>query len=131
MQKRLKSIYKSILICTFLGVLIIILPLSCENNNEIDLYGVEICDSTNITWNSKIADILYKNCVSCHGPEISYNGVRHDSYAEEMKVVLDGRLKGVINHLPGYSKMPKDRDILPECELLVINKWIANGAPEN
>jgi len=93
------------------------------------LYGIEECDTTNLTWENDIADILERNCVQCHGPE--NNNVRHDSYTSEMKVVNDGRLKGVINHLPGYSKMPKDRGKLPACELLKLNIWIENGAPEN
>ena len=119
-----------LIIFGFIGILSII-PPSCENNNEFDLYGTQECDTTNITWNSKIAGILEKNCVSCHGAEVSYNGVRHDSYAAEMIVVNDGRLRGVVNHLDGYSKMPKDRAKLPDCELKIINKWLDNDAPEN
>jgi hypothetical protein len=107
------------------------LPQGCANNNELDLYGDQECDTTNITWNSKVASILQKNCVQCHGEKLSYFGVRHDSYAAEMIVVNDGRLRGVINHLDGYAKMPKDRGMLPECELKIINKWLDNGAPEN
>jgi len=111
--------------------LLIILPQSCENNNELALYGIQECDTINITWNSKISAILKNNCVSCHGKDLAYNGVRHDSYAAELIVVNDGRLRGVVNHLDGYSKMPKDRGKLPECELKQINIWIDNGAPEN
>jgi hypothetical protein len=104
---------------------------ACVNNNEEDLYGIVACDTTNVTWTSKIKDILADNCVECHGPVVSYNGVRHDSYTSEMVVVNDGRLRGVVNHLPGYSRMPKDRVKLPACELLLINTWLDNGAPEN
>jgi hypothetical protein len=103
---------------------------SCVNNNELDLYGTAECDLTNITWNSKISAIMQTNCVMCHNAEIHYNGVRHDNYASEMVVVNDGRLRGVVNHLDGYVKMPKDRPKLPKCELDLINIWIDNGAPE-
>lgn len=119
-----------IILWTFLMVLPITSSLSCVNNNEEDLYGVKPCDTTNVTWESKIAAIMQKNCVMCHGPDLAYNGVRHDSYDAEMIVVNDGRLRGVVNHLPGYSKMPKDRGKLPECELKLINIWLDNGAPE-
>jgi len=108
-----------------------LIPQACENNNEVDLYGVQDCDTTNITWDSKIAAILQSNCVECHGPELSYNGIRHDSYAEELVVINDGRLRGVVNHLPGYVKMPQNRPKLNDCQLKIINKWIENGAPEN
>ena len=123
---------KFLLVVIFLASILTIVPQSCENNNESDLYGEQECDTTNITWESKIADILAKNCVDCHDNGIgAVTNVRHGSYAEEKKIVDNGRLKGAINHLDGYSKMPKDRGMLPECELRLINKWIDNGAPEN
>lgn len=127
----MKRYYITISAILLVLISFVILPFSCENNNEFDLYGIEDCDTTDLTWDDDIADIMNKNCVQCHGPVTSYNKVRHDSYASEMVVVKDGRLKGVINHLPGYSKMPKDRGKLPACELLKINTWIENGAPEN
>lgn len=123
---RLKYLIRPILITTFLAVF----SLSCVNNNESDLYGVVPCDIKDITWNSKISAIMKANCVICHNEEIHYNGVRHDNYASEMIVVNDRRLRGVVNHLKGYAKMPKDRGKLPACELLLINTWLDNGAPE-
>lgn len=118
----------------FIRIILVILPIassqSCVNNNEEDLYGIKPCDTSNITWESKIRVIMEQNCVKCHGPDIAFRGVRHDTYEAEMVVVNDGRLRGVVNHLPGYSKMPKDRGKLPECELKLINIWLDNGAPE-
>ena len=103
---------------------------SCVNNNEEDLYGIKPCDTTDITWESPVRGILQQYCVMCHGPSFAAKGVRHDSYESEKIVINDGRLRGVINHLPGYSKMPKDRGKLPECELNILNTWLDNGAPE-
>lgn len=103
---------------------------SCVNNNEEDLYGIKPCDTTDITWESPVREILQQNCVMCHGPSFAAKGVRHDSYESEKVVINDGRLRGVINHLPGYTKMPKDRGKLPECELKILNTWLDNGAPE-
>ena len=117
-----------------LVVLISLLFLSqigCVNNNEEDLSGSQVCDTTNVTWETKIKALMAKRCVECHGPVVAYNGVRHDSYEAEMIVVNDGRLRGVVNHLDGFSRMPKDRGKLPECELKLINIWLDNGAPEN
>ena len=118
----------------FLWILLVVLPIassqSCVNNSEEELYGINQCDTENVTWESKIRAIMQQNCVKCHGPVVAYKGVRHDTYEAEMIVVNDGRLRGVVNHLPGYSKMPKDRGKLPECELKLINIWLDNGAPE-
>ena len=115
----------------FVLILLTFFTESCVNNNELDLYGVRDCDTSNVTWDSRISAIMEANCVICHGEDLSYNGVRHDSYESEMIVVNDGRLRGVVNHFDGYVKMPKDRGKLPECELLLINTWLDNGAPEN
>ena len=104
---------------------------ACVNNNESDLYGITECDTTGISWNNGISDIFQANCVVCHNEDLNYNGVRHDNYQSEMIVVKDGRLRGVVNHLDGYVKMPKDRGMLPYCELLLINTWLDKGAPEN
>ena len=117
-----------------LWIILIVLPIassqSCVNHNEEDLYGIKPCDTSDVTWESKIRVIMQQNCVMCHGPVVAYRGVRHDTYESEMIVVKDGRLRGVVNHLPGYSKMPKNKEKLPECELKLINIWLDNGAPE-
>jgi len=121
---------KLMILIVLLTVALVLVPLSCANNNEFDLYGVVECDTIDITWESSIAEILQNNCVVCHGPETSYNNVRHDSYEAELIVVNDGRLRGVVNHHNGYVQMPFDRPQLPECELQKINIWLDNGAPE-
>jgi len=121
---------KSASITLIILIILTFFEVRCVSNNEYDLYGIPDCDTTNVTWNSEISAIMETNCVMCHGEDLSYNGVRHDSYESEMIVVKDGRLKGVVNHLDGYVKMPKDRSKLPECELLLINTWLDNGAPE-
>jgi len=122
---------KVIKICFWFSVIFIWFSVSCADNSEEELYGKPDCDLTNATWTARIDALQDKNCVQCHGPQLSYNGVRHDEYVYEMIVVKDGRLRGVINHLDGYAKMPKDRGKLPSCELALLNKWLDKGAPEN
>ena len=104
---------------------------ACAFNSEEELYGIAPCDTTLITWEYPIREILDKNCVPCHNAELQYNGVRHDVYEFELIVVNDGRLNGVVNHLPGYPQMPYQLPQLPECERLLINMWIEKGAPKN
>ena len=124
------TLKSSVVILIVLVVLSITSLQSCVNNNEEDLYGIKPCDTSNVTWELKIRVIMQQNCVMCHGPNVAQNGVRLDTYESEMIVVNDGRLRGVVNHLQGYSKMPKNRGKLPECELKLINIWLDNGAPE-
>ena len=104
---------------------------SCAFNSVEELYGIVDCDTTIITWEQPIKEIMAKNCVECHNDDLAYRGVRHDIYELELIVVNDGRLNGVVNHLPGYPQMPYQRAQLPECERMLINLWIERGAPEN
>jgi hypothetical protein len=125
MKLRSKSI-KALLIAVLACII-----SSCAFNSEEELYGIVDCDTTLVTWDFNIKEILERNCVECHNENLSYKGVRHDIYELELIVVNDGRLNGVVNHLPGYPRMPYQRPQLPECELLLINTWIERGAPEN
>lgn len=104
---------------------------SCAYNSEEELYGIADCDTIVVTWENPIKEILAENCVPCHNEELHYNDVRHDTYAFELIVVNDGRLNGVVNHLPGYPQMPYQLPKLSDCELLLINTWLERGAPEN
>lgn len=104
---------------------------SCTFNSEEELYGIPPCDTTLVTWEYPIREILEQNCVPCHNADLQYNGVRHDVYEFELIVVNDGRLNGVVNHLPGFPQMPYQLPQLPECERLLINLWIERGAPKN
>ncbi len=123
---------KNVLLGGVATILMILLScfFSCEYNSEEELYGLENCDTTDVTWEGQIKAILQQNCVECHNAEKHYNEVRHDTYEEELKVVNDGRLNGVVNHLAGYPQMPYQRPQLPDCELNLINAWIEKGAPE-
>ena len=105
---------------------------SCENNNEVDLYGVDPCDLSNLTWDNGISQIFNANCVSCHNAETNYKDVRHDSYEEELKVISDGgeRLRSVINHRGNYERMPFELPKLSPCNIQKIETWLDNGAPE-
>lgn len=104
---------------------------SCTFHSEEELYGIEPCDTSLVTWDYNIQALLEKNCVPCHNAELMYNGVRHDVYELELVVVNDGRLNGVVNHLPGFPQMPYQLPQLSECERLLINTWIERGAPRN
>ena len=105
--------------------------ISCTFHSEEELYGLEQCDTTLVTWEHPIQEILAENCVECHNADLHYNEVRHDVYELALIVVNDGRMNGVVNHLPGFPQMPYQRPQLPECELRLINIWIERGAPEN
>jgi hypothetical protein len=100
-------------------------------NNEEELYPSEMCDTTNVTYHSTIAPIIEQFCFECHDDAAVISGIPLEGYANLKAKVVDGRLVGAIRHDVGFSPMPKDRPSLPECDILKIEKWISNGAPDN
>ena len=121
---------KFILFFVIIITAIYLIPSGCQNNSEEELYGIQKCDTTNITWESKISKILQNNCVQCHNAELYYRNIRHDTYTEELKVIQAGRLRGTVNHSTGFIPMPYERSKLPACEVQLINLWLDNGYPE-
>lgn len=114
-------------VCIILGAGL----LSCAYNNEEELYPVETCDTSVVTFHGTIEPILSYNCYECHGGSAQISGIPLEGY-ENIKAMVDaGRVIGALRHLPGFSAMPKDRASLAECDILKIEKWISEGAPNN
>jgi mono/diheme cytochrome c family protein len=88
------------------------------------------CDTTAFKFSTTISLIIRDNCKGCHSGSSPSKGVSLTSYAEIHAIVLDGRLKNVLNVLNGYKQMPPAGKLLP-CRIVQINKWIANGAPND
>ena len=116
-----------------LGLALIFSMLAaCETNNETDLYGVEPCDTTDLTWENGISTIYNAFCVQCHSEFEFYNGIRHDTYEQELLVISDGgvKLRAVINHTGPNEPMPYNAPKLSDCQITMIETWLENGAPE-
>jgi hypothetical protein len=104
---------------------------SCVSHVEEELYPPESCDTTQVTYSGTIAPIIELNCYSCHQGDHSISGIPLDGY-DNLKAMVDAeRLIGALRHLEGFSPMPQNAPALPECELLKIEKWVDDGAPEN
>jgi hypothetical protein len=48
-----------------------------------------------------------------------------------MAAVNSGKFLGALRGETGFSPMPKNLPQLSDCQMLKIEKWIANGAPDN
>jgi hypothetical protein len=108
-----------------------ILVFRCESKNEEDLFGMTVCDTSKVTYRTSIEPILRKNCYECHAINIATAGIILEGYDNLILRVNSGRFPGAVNHLDGYVPMPKDRGMLPECDLAKINIWLNDGAPNN
>lgn len=104
---------------------------SCAYNIEEELYPGEECDTMNVTYQAVIVPIIENRCFECHNNQAVPSGIPLEGYANIKGIIDAGRLIGAIRHLNGFSPMPKDRGSLPECEILKIEKWVSQGAPNN
>jgi hypothetical protein len=105
--------------------------VSCVYNDEETLYPQMPCDTTAVTYTLVIAPIIENRCYDCHDADAVISGIPLEGY-DHLKAMVDAeRLIGAIRHQTGFSFMPKDRPALPECEILKIEKWVAEGAQNN
>lgn len=125
---KLKSLFPIIMIVFFL----LIIANSCYYDNEEYLYpNPTNCDTTNVTYAATVAPILATSCNSCHSSSSPSAGIITDNYNGLQVVINNGKFRGAINHLSGYSPMPKGGSKLNSCDLTKINTWLDAGAPNN
>jgi hypothetical protein len=106
---------------------------SCKYDNAEELYPTAPCDTTMVTYSLTVAPIISLNCLAleCHGGTAEMSGIPMEGY-DNMKTVVDNmRLIGALRHESGYSFMPKNTAPLVECDILSIEQWVAEGAPNN
>lgn len=89
------------------------------------------CDSVNVTYSGAIKTLIANKCQGCHSGAAPTGGIDLSTYNGVKAKVNDGRLWGAVNHMPGFSPMPKNGAKLSTCELAQIRKWMDAGAPNN
>jgi len=107
---------------------------SCRYDNEEELFGDAICDTSNVTYTNNVKPVLTANCLSCHSTSNAAtfgSGIKLEDYSDLMVQVNNGNLVGVITHSPGYPAMPQGGAKLDDCTIEKIVTWINNGAPNN
>ncbi|HEY0356434.1 MAG TPA: c-type cytochrome domain-containing protein, partial [Flavisolibacter sp.] len=75
------------------------------------------CDTTNVTYSVTVKNIVSNKCQGCHSSSVPSGGIDLSTYTGLKAKVTDGRLWGAVNHLSGYSPMPKGGTRLSDCEL--------------
>ena len=89
------------------------------------------CDTNSYAFSTSIQPMLNTNCAGCHNASLASGGIRLDNYTSVKSVADNGRLFGSISHLQGYIAMPQGGAKLPECNIIQVKKWIADGSPDN
>ncbi|MBP7496758.1 MAG: hypothetical protein KA792_03745 [Bacteroidales bacterium] len=124
---------KMIKIKLILYILLLSAIVSCYYDKEEDIYKYNNddaldCDLTNVTYKNTIAPIMSASCNKCHS---FGNTIATDNYNDLKKITDDNALWGTINHLSGYSPMPKGENKISDCNIRKIEKWIKDGANNN
>ena len=89
------------------------------------------CDTTAFNYAADVAPILSTFCNGCHSGNYPSAGITTSSWSSIQAIVYDGRLLGSIQHLNGFSPMPKGSAMMNACNIIKIRKWIQAGALNN
>lgn len=89
-----------------------------------------LCDSVNVSFAANVFPIFQNNCAGCHSGSAASAGIKLTNYSEIASAATSGRLAGAIKHWNGFVAMPPELS-LTNCEIAKIDKWIANGTPNN
>jgi hypothetical protein len=125
-----KTILKLFIVCLTLAITV----SSCYYDNKEDLY-VNInttCDTSSVTFGNQISGIMSQSCAisGCHDASTTAAGLNLSEY-QDVKISADkGTLVDRINGIGG-NLMPLGGQELPDCEILQIETWVLNGAPNN
>ncbi len=115
----------------FTATLMLVLNISCVNNNKQSLINSSVCDTSNVKYSSTVSIIMTNYCTNCHGGSFPSAGIDLEGYANIKSYVDNGQLWGTMNHNNGYSAMPKGTAKLDACTLNKLLAWIHAGAQNN
>jgi hypothetical protein len=114
---------------------IILLFTDCYYDNEEELYKYvqAPCDTNVFTYSQKVEPILNTYCYGCHGQTSPSSGITLEGYTTLISYINTNKARflGSINRTGSYSFMPQNANKLSDCNLTIINKWIAAGTPNN
>lgn len=113
-------------------VLLLSMTISaCYYDVEEEIYPSTECDTIDVTYSVDVVNILKNNCYVCHDQATNEGNVTLEGYDRLKTYATNGKLLGVIKHLPGFPEMPQNAPQLPECNIAKIEQWVNDGALNN
>jgi uncharacterized membrane protein len=120
------------ILVSLLGVLSLL--TSCEYHNEEELFGIELCETDNISFSESIEPIINNHCTSCHSGASPSAALRLDSYESVVLSAQNSSASGMLNRISRAEgeagAMPTNYRLAP-CEITKITDWIAQGSLNN
>ena len=105
-----------------LGILVI---TSCTYNE------LSICETDNPSFTDCVEPIFEKNCIGCHSQYNSNGRKSLSNFQEIQDNVINGTVIESIKGEVGFIPMPYNGERLTIEEILIIENWKENGAPNN
>jgi hypothetical protein len=90
------------------------------------------CDTAAaVTFSGDLQPMLATNCNGCHSGGSAGAGLDLTVFATVQQNALNGRIQGAMSGDPNFKTMPPSGALLSSCYVTKIEKWVANGAPNN
>ena len=107
----------------FFLILSILVITSCTYNE------LSICETDNPSFTDCVEPIFEKNCIGCHFQDTPNGIMPLTNFLEIQDKVINGTVIESIKKEVGF--MPKNGERLSAEEILIIENWKENGAPNN
>lgn len=103
----------------------------CYYDVEEDFRMDTECDTGSVTYSEDILNIVSSRCYKCHAAELNLGNITLEGYDRIKIYATNGRLLGAVRRDPGFSPMPQNEAMLSDCDIMKIEAWINDGAPNN
>jgi hypothetical protein len=112
-----------------LSLFTVISITACYNDNVEDLYGVQSCDTTKVTYSTDISPIINSQCASCHSSNSPSAGISIYDYSSTVAYVNSNKNKllGSVRWDGTASNMPKGGSKWNACNISKLEAWINQG----
>ncbi len=112
-------------------LMLMLLHTGCYYDVESELYPTTECLTQDMSYQVDIVPIIKQNCYACHDAANNFAGITLEGHGNLKRYVENGELLSVVQHVTGFSPMPKNAAKLLDCEIEKIEAWIEKGAPDN
>ncbi|MEQ1860045.1 MAG: c-type cytochrome domain-containing protein [Chthoniobacteraceae bacterium] len=99
-----------------------------------------VASAAPVSFRAEVAPLLQRRCATCHSAENPKGRYKLDTFARLMKpgqsdlpAVTPGKpaaseIAALLREMSATDRMPQKADALPEAEIALIERWIAEGA---
>ena len=104
---------------------------ACYYDNEKDLYGDGLCDTTAVRYSIDVKPIVDANCVSCHAPGGQQEGSPLLTYDDVVKYTGVMGSSALVDRTNGTSSLMPPSGKMSACNIAIIAAWVSQGSLNN